>query len=67
MIVVVTMKTPDALDYACQVAAEFDGVGVEDGEDACSIITDKWMEYGEYLRVRFDTGAGTAEVISNKG
>lgn len=32
-------------------------------EDAAAHITDKWMEYGEYLDVEFDTDAGTATVL----
>jgi hypothetical protein len=30
-------------------------------------ISDKWVEYGEYIRVEFDTETGTATVIPNKG
>lgn len=29
-------------------------------------ITKKWMEYGEYLVVDFDTGTGTATVVPIK-
>ena len=29
-------------------------------------ITSKWIEYGEYIRLEFDTEAGTAKVLENK-
>jgi len=70
MIVTVVMKMPDALDDACQRAAKDIATNPEEcdelADEACGYIAEGWMEYGEYIRVKFDTEKGTAEVIPNK-
>jgi hypothetical protein len=62
MKIVVTMKTPEALDYAME-HLDFDP---DDAADIVSAIEKKFMEYGEYLRVEFDTTTMTATVLENK-
>jgi hypothetical protein len=70
----VTFKTPDALDYAIEDAANNDS-GIEaiaddeEREDAkfalkmeLKMFAEKWVRYGEYINVEFDTDAGTASV-----
>lgn len=59
MIITVNMKCPDALYYACKDAAP----DKETAKELEDIISSQWMACGEYLSVRFDTEAGTAEVI----
>jgi hypothetical protein len=62
---------PDAVDDAFKKAPKPDGISDDEWEDvkaarndeARNHITDKWMEYSEYLMVEFDTDAGTATVI----
>lgn len=61
MIIEVTMKTPDALEMAVQ--------GIDDEEqqqDEAREALSKWFRWGEYVDLRFDTEAGTAEVIKQK-
>jgi hypothetical protein len=69
VIVTVVMKMPDALEGACHEAARELETDIEKRDElvdeACGYITQGWMEYGEYIRVRFDTEKGTAEVIPN--
>jgi hypothetical protein len=69
MIVTVIMKMPDALEHACRRAAKDIAVGPDErdelADEAHGYITQGWMEYGEYIRVKFDTEKGTAEVIPN--
>lgn len=72
----VTLKDPDtmhdAVDRAVVKLDRPDGVSQPEWEDICegragaakSVISEKWMEYGEYLVVEFDTEAGTATVIA---
>jgi len=61
---------PDALEIACKMAAKEMATNPEEryelAEEACGYITEGWMEYGEYIRVKFDTEKGTAEVVPNK-
>jgi hypothetical protein len=78
MIIHLTMKTPNALDYACQEAAEAeaerlhgsDNATAEDAiEDIRMNLHDycaKWFEYGEYVRLEIDTEQGTCVVIPRK-
>jgi hypothetical protein len=58
MIVTVTFKTPDAVSDALGTADLCD-VERDQAEKAIS----KWVEYGEYISVRFDTDKGTATVL----
>lgn len=64
----VTMKTPDALDYALKDAFS-DYPIPEDGEDMEYEAREKlakWFRYGECLTVEFDTEAMTATVLPAK-
>ena len=74
----ITMKDPDG-PYECIQDAAKDQVkaieGITDAEretlmgsrvDALRDFAGKWMEYGEYIEVEFDTEAGTATVIPRK-
>jgi hypothetical protein len=68
-----TMKDPDALDYAirtkledlnmeCDEGSEFD----RDEEAICDELratAQVWMNYGEYITVEFDTENGTCTVL----
>ena len=41
-----------------------EGLSKEEREESVrALITDLWMEYGEYLEVEFDTEARTARVV----
>ena len=55
MIFQLMFKTPDVTDQ----------VEVPEGEDkeALQSIVAKWIEYGELIRVEFDTEKGTATVL----
>ena len=71
----VTLKDPDTMHDAVEGAV----ARLPKPEDLCpqewadvrdsrvckvsDAISEKWMEYGEYLVVEFDTDAGTATVI----
>jgi len=63
MTIRVTFKTPDAVSYAldrvldCNDPEEF-----EQAEVAQKAI-DKFVRYGEYITVEFDTDKGTATVV----
>lgn len=72
----VTLKDPDMMSDAVAdaVAKEVKGLTnlndrerqIIQGDRICEVqsdISEKWMEYGEYLVVEFDTDAGTATVI----
>lgn len=54
----VSMKCPDALDYAIKEAAQN-----EDETADAKRAADKWFKYGEYLTVQIDTDAGTCTVM----
>lgn len=73
-----TIKDPDMLDDAIREAvdSELEPMKLDDEErealteircqrakDAC----EKFVEYGEYIVVEFDTDAGTATVVPRKG
>jgi hypothetical protein len=71
----VTFKDPDRMpDAVADALADVEqpsGVSAEEWSDikeSRSVelkahITERWMDYGEYLRVEFDTDAGTATVL----
>jgi len=74
----ITMKDPDG-PYECiqeaakEMADAIEGVESDEREgiqearhNTLRNFADKWMEYGEYITVEFDTEAGTATVIPNK-
>jgi hypothetical protein len=74
----VTLKDPDTMQDAVRDAVTRDvkALGLSARESALLIedrtenesteITHRWMEYGEYLSVEFDTEAGTATVVERK-
>jgi len=74
----VTLKDPDTMQDSVDEAvkrlpkpAEVDKEEWADIRDARadkikSAITNRWMRYGEYLDVEFDTDAGTATVLPAK-
>ncbi len=78
MIIRVTLKDPDTMHDAVERAVK-EYVETMDGLDAAEKdvlaagrteqyrghISSKWMEWGEYLTVEFDTTTGTAIVIEN--
>lgn len=79
MIVTVTLKDPDRLSDACDEAAleslasvgaisknERDEIAASRSDEASEIISKRWMEYGEYITVRFDTVNMTAEVVARR-
>lgn len=55
----VSMKNPDALDYAIGDAAAGDEKLVKTLKKLC----EKWFTYGEYLDVEIDTEAKTCTVL----
>ncbi len=75
----VTMKDPDgvydSLDEAAKEAA--DAVqGIDDDEresvqemkrEKLAEFAGKWLEYGEYAEIEFDTEAGTAVLVKRNG
>ena len=75
----VTLKDPDTMADAVADAVAKDVktlAGLSDSErqliqgdriaETQSVIADRWMLYGEYLTVEFDTEAGTATVLETK-
>jgi len=61
----VSFKTPDAVDYTIDdmERAEFDSdEAFEEAKDKARALMDKYIEYGEYVLIDFDTEAGTATV-----
>lgn len=66
----VTMKNPDALDYAMddvkEILEEDDTLDEDDKRDKLEEareFTREYMKWGEYIRVEFDTEAKTATVL----
>lgn len=57
----VVFKTPDAVCNAVN-ALNIDDLEQEDAAQ----FANKWVEYGEYVRIEFDTNAGTATVLKLK-
>jgi hypothetical protein len=75
----VSFKTPDAAEHAVFEALEDheDLEGIEDAEelldkrleleDGLKEALSKWIQYSEYVRIEFDTEAGTATVLPAGG
>jgi len=73
MIFTVTFKTPDCVqDSVTEVAIQetFNIENTDDREDKQNEIirelkkfTEKWVRYGEYIIVEFDTEKGTCKVL----
>lgn len=75
----VSFKTPDAADYAIKDALEYNEEleAIEDEEERswkkeeleATLAEDlsKWIQYSEYVRIEFDTEAGTATVLPAGG
>lgn len=75
----VTLKDPDTMHDAVRDAVTRDvkalGLSARESqllindrfEQESSEISDRWMEYGEYLTVEFDTIAKTARVVEIGG
>lgn len=73
----VTLKDPDTMQDSVDVAMarepkpegistdEWKGIREDRAGAIKDDIADRWMSYGEYLVVEFDTEAGTATVIPN--
>lgn len=64
----VTMKTPDAYDDALSLISQGKDMEESQGkdmEDAVCLL-DRYMKYGEYLTVEFDTEKETATVVPVK-
>ena len=69
----VTLKDPDVLDDAINDAVDKsfpEGLSEEEKElladgrrEEYRLFAGKWMKYGEYLTVEFDTEAGTALLL----
>lgn len=68
------MKTPDCLDDAIEDAVGsmlFDFEGDEEAQEDKRIelteeakdFAEKWVKWGEYVTIEFDTEAGTAVVL----
>lgn len=73
----VSIKDPDVFADAVQeaVTSEVKALGLDDDEAEAVIerrtekvndILERWVEYGEYIRVEFDTEAKTATVVPRK-
>lgn len=74
----ITMKDPDGpyeciRDAAKEMVEQIEGIEpseresiVENRAETLTDFAGRWMEYGEYLEVEFDTEAGTATVIPRK-
>lgn len=62
---IVTMKTPDALNDAILDALErIDNEEVrEETREGMEHLASRYIKYGEYMRVEFDTQAGTATLL----
>ena len=70
----ISFKDPDALSDMIDDAVEKEvsalNLSTEEAEEVENIrrqkVSDKlsrWVEYGEYIRIEFDTDAGTASVL----
>lgn len=68
MKLIVTLKTPDALDDAITEELEqFDDEEVrEEAEEGVWNLVDKYFDYREYVSIEFDTVAGTATVLERQ-
>lgn len=75
MKIVVMLKDPDSLSDAIAdaVKAQVESLPLSSEErelitetrtlGVTQRIVDRWVEYGEYYRIEFDTDAGTARVL----
>lgn len=62
----ITMKTPDALDYAIKDALEFSTLSNDDKIDQTDTIkqlANTWFNYGEYVTLEIDTDTKTCIVV----
>jgi len=72
-----TFKEPDLLHVATDLAAvqeveameglrptEYSAMAESRSLDAYAAITERWMPYGEFVTVEFDTEENTARVVS---
>lgn len=66
----VTMKNPDALDYALEDLEEqmiehafLDKDEREEEINKARDFANRWIKWGEYIDVEFDTEKGTATVV----
>lgn len=71
MKLVVTFKTPDAVESALASSGDVHGDEMSDNrwESLVEHTNEQlkpWIEYGEYVRIEFDTKAKTAKVLKNK-
>lgn len=74
----VTMKDPDGsyesiTDAAKEMVDGIQGIDANEREELMdnrvkklNEFVSRWMEYGEYITVEFDTDAGTAVVVPRK-
>jgi hypothetical protein len=74
----ITMKDPDGpyeciQDAATDSLTQISGLSEEERETLkdqrvgqLRTFADKWMKYGEYITVEFDTEAGTAVVVPER-
>ncbi len=67
----VMFKTPDAVEYGLKSSgAPEDGMGNLDKDDedvqACMKLASKFVRYGEYVTIEFDTSTQTATVLTAK-
>ncbi len=78
MKVCVTMKCPDAVDEAIEEAVHFALLNQNIPQTEREALEEeqiplvqarlrKWVQHGEYVRIEFDTDAGTATVLPAKG
>lgn len=70
----VSIKDPDVFSEAIDGAVETDVQSLHLSDDECEAIAEmrrskvgetlaRWLQYGEYIVVEFDTEAGTATVV----
>jgi len=66
----VTMKTPDALDYALEDLEEqmiehafLDKDERDEQINEARDFANRWIKWGEYIEVEFDTKEGTATIV----
>lgn len=76
--ITIALKDPDGVHESIKQAAEDSvrGMGGLDASEASDLESTrqesyarklgKWIEYGEYVRIEFDTDAGTATVLPVK-
>lgn len=62
----ITFKTPDALDSVLNEQDYCDAEEQEEKSEKILSIASKFIKYGEYVNIEFDTDAGTATVVPIK-